>query len=59
MNTKLAYDAENIANIVSRTKTEERGDLLQSVADVLIIQNQFYTATLFEEAAKVYGRKEK
>lgn len=54
----LIHDAEKIALLVQRTSTEKRGDLFYSVAEILNLKSQYYTATMFYDAARAYGRKE-
>lgn len=54
---KLVHDAEKVATILLGTDIELRGDLFHNVAIILEIRAQYFTAGLFEKAAREYGRK--
>lgn len=56
---KMAHDAEKIANIFVKTATEQRGDLMESIAGVLRLKSQFYTGHLFHQIAEAYGSSKK
>lgn len=52
----IVHDAEKIAVIVTGTSTEARGDLLYEVSVLLRLMGQYYTSSLFDRIANIYGR---
>ena len=55
MSKDLQLNAMRIANIMRKTDTEKRGDLLLMVSKALSKQTQHYSASLFEQIAQEYG----
>lgn len=51
----MTEDAERIAAIICETNTDDRGDLLLQVAEILRSHAQGCTASLFEAIGKVYN----
>jgi hypothetical protein len=51
----LESDANTIAAIIRKTDSDNRGDLIYMVAQVLQTHGQNYTASLLGGAAKIYG----
>lgn len=51
----MTEDAERIANIIMDTNTDDRGDLLLQVSDILRANSQGYTAALFKSIGDIYN----
>lgn len=52
-------NANIIANILAKTDSSDRGELLNEVAIKLVIKTQFYTAKIIAKCAGEYGFKSK
>jgi len=53
--SKLKQDAKKIANIITKTNIDYRGDLLMEVSVILNQRTQVFVSQLFQEIANSYG----
>ena len=51
----MEKQAETIAKILVDTPTENRGDLLKMVSEILISKTQGFTASVINHASRLYG----
>jgi len=51
----MEKDAQTIAEILIKTNTDLRGNLLKRVSEILIARSQGFTGNLINETAEKYG----
>lgn len=51
----MTNKAAMIADLIDKTDTQKRGDLLKKIASHLQSRSQYYTASLIMKAAQEYG----